>query len=351
MRQTFVLARRFPVTAPHIAIGYRRNHKRRSISMNIQSSHVIAGFLCTICTFPAASVQAAYPERPIRMLTTGIGGNGDVTARILANGLTPRLGQQVIVDNRPSGFMSSEIASKAQPDGYTLLVLGSTLWMTHLVQRVSFDAIKDFAPVTLVTRTPNVLVVSPSVPVNSVQELVSHAKLKPGAINYGVTGPGSSIGLAALLFQHMTGINIVRVAYKSSSILMVELMSGQIQMSFPTGAAAAPLVKAGKIKALAVTTLKPSPSFPGLPAVADSVPDYESESPIGILAPAGTPAAVLKHLHAETLKVLQEPQVKERLFRTGAEAVGNTPAEFAAKIKADVARMTKVIRAAGITVQ
>ncbi len=300
----------------------------------------------------ADAVAAEYPVRPIRLLTSGVGGNGDVTARMLAQGLTPKLGQQLIVDNRPSGFSSSEIAARAQPDGYTLLVLGTTHWMSPLVQKVPYDAIRDFAPVTMVTITPNVLVVTPSLTVASVRELVELAKAKPGHLNYGASGTGSSNHLAAELFKYMTGTNIVHVAYRSSSAGMVDLIAGQIQLAFPTGAAAAPLVRAGKLKALAVTTAEPSSSFPGLPTVASAgVPGYESSSPIAVFVPAHTPRSVIQRLRNEIVAVLGEPQVRERLRSTGAEPVGSTPEELATKIRAEVERMGRVIKAAGIRVE
>jgi tripartite-type tricarboxylate transporter receptor subunit TctC len=292
-----------------------------------------------------------YPSRPIRLLTSGVGGNGDVTARLVAQGLTPRLGQQVIVDNRPSGFMSSEIASKAQPDGYTLLVLGTTHWMSPLVQRVPYDAIRDFSAITMVANTPNVLIVTSSLPVNSVGDLISLAKAKPGVLNYGASGVGSSNHLAAELFKYMTGVDIVHVAYKSSTAGMVDLIAGQIQVAFPTGAAAAPLVKTGKIKALAVSGAEPSASFPGLPTIAATVPGYESGSPIAVFAPAKTPTAIIKRLHAEIVQSLQDPGIRARLAASGAEPVGSTPEATLAKIKSEIVRMGKVIKVAGIRVE
>jgi tripartite-type tricarboxylate transporter receptor subunit TctC len=310
---------------------------RSSISM------LLAAMVC------ADAAAADYPARPIRLLTSGVGGNGDVTARLLAHGLAPKLGQQLIVDNRPSGFSSSEIASRAQPDGYTLLVLGTTHWMSPLVQKAPYDAIRDFAPVTMVSITPNILVVTPSLAVSSVRELVELAKAKPGQLNYGASGTGSSNHLAAELFKYLTGTNIVHVAYRSSSAGMVDLIAGQIQLAFPTGAAAGPIIRSGKLRALAVTTAQPSPSFPDLPTVASAgIPGYESSSPIAVFAPAGTPAGVIHRLHKEIVALLADPQVRERLHGTGAEPVGSTPEQLGAKIRAEVERMGKVIKAAGI---
>jgi tripartite-type tricarboxylate transporter receptor subunit TctC len=312
---------------------------------------IAVALVATAMSSPDTASAQNYPSRPIRLLTSGVGGNGDVTARLVANGLTPRLGQQLIVDNRPSGFTSSEIASRAIPDGYTLLVLGTTHWMSPLVRRVPYDPDKDFSPITMVSNTPNVLIVTPSLPLTSVGDLISLAKAKPGVLNYGASGVGSSNHLAAELFKYMTGVDIVHVPYKSNVAGMADLMAGQIQIAFPTGAAAAPLVKSGKVKALAVSGARPSASFPGLPTIAESVPGYESGSPIAVFAPAKTPEAAIKRLHAEIVSVLQDPVVRKRLQAFGAEPVGSTPAETRAKIKAEVERMGKVIKAAGIRVE
>lgn len=255
------------------------------------------------------------------------------------------------MDNRPSGFTSSEIASRAEPDGYTLLVLGTTHWMSPLVRRVPYDPDKEFSPITMVSNTPNVLIVTPSLAVASVNDLISLARAKPGVLNYGASGVASSNHLAAELFKYLTGVDIVHVPYKSNVAGMADLMAGQIQIAFPTGAAAAPLVRSGKVKALAVSGTRPSASFPGLPTIAESVPGYESGSPIAVFAPAKTPAAIIKRLHGEIVSVLQDSQVRQRLQAFGAEPVGSTPEETKAKIKVEVARMGKVIKAAGIRVE
>lgn len=300
----------------------------------------------------AAASAADYPVRPIRLLTSGVGGNGDVTARLLAQGLAPMLGQQLIVDNRPSGFSSSEIAARAQPDGYTLLVLGTTHWMSPLVQKVPYDAIRDFSPVTMVSVTPNVLVVTPALAAGSVRELVELARAKPGRLNYGASGTGSSNHLAAELFKYLTGTNIVHVPYRSSTAGMVDLIAGQIHLAFPTGAAAGPHIRAGKLRALAVTTSEPSASFPDLPTVASAgVPGYESSSPIAVFAPARTPMDVVLKLQRQIAALLGDAQIRERLRSTGADPVGSTPDQLAAKVKAEVERMGKVIKAAGIRVE
>ena len=303
---------------------------------------------CLALLAPLAAAQD-YPVKTVRLLTSGPGGNGDITARLLAQGLAPRLKQQVIVDNRPSGFTPGEVVSRAAPDGYTLLVLGSTHWLGSLLYKLPFDAVKDFAPITQVTSTPNILLVSPSLPVKSVAELLALAKSKPGTLNFGATGSGSSNHLAAELFKYMAGIDIVHIAYKSNPSAMADLMSGVIQISFPTAAAAGPLIRSGKVKALAVTGPESSPQFPDLPTVsAAGVPGYESESPIGILAPAKTPEAIITRLYKEAVQVIQEPAIKAKLAGLGAETIGSTPAQFAEKINAEVARMSKVIKAAGI---
>ena len=316
-----------------------------------QLPRIALALMASAMSLPDWAIAQTYPSRPIRLLTSGVGGNGDVTARLVANALTPRLGQQVIVDNRPSGFTSSEIASRADPDGHTLLVLGTTHWMSPLVRRVPYDPDRDFSPITMVSNTPNVLIVTPSLTVASVGDLISLAKAKPGVLNYGASGVGSSNHLAAELFKYMTGVDIVHVPYKSNVAGMADLMAGQIQVAFPTGAAAAPLVRSGKVKALAVTGTRPSVSFPGLPTVAETVPGYESGSPIAVFAPAKTPAAIIRQLHGAIVDLLQDAQVRQRLQAFGAEPVGSTPGETDARIRSEVARMGKVIKAAGIRVE
>jgi len=293
--------------------------------------------------------EPPFPSRPLRLLTTGVGGAGDLSARLLAQGLTGVLGQQVIVDNRPSGFMPGDVVSKAQPDGYTLLVLGTTHWTGPLLQDVPFDPVRDFAPITLAVSAPNMIVAHPSMPATSVKDLIELARRKPGELNYGTSGTGSSNHLAAELFKYMAAVDIVKIAYKNNTAAMADLMGGQLHVAFPTAGAAAPYVKSGRLKALAVTSLQPSPLFPGIPAAsASGLPDYESNSPIAVFAPARTPRVVIMRLYKEIAQVLTLTTIRDKFMGMGAETVGSTPEQLAATMQAEISRLGKVIKAAGI---
>ena len=290
-----------------------------------------------------------FPTKPIRIVTGGAGGVLDFSARVIAQELTASMGQQVIVENRPTGVMSGEIVSRASPDGYTLILSGSTLWVFPLLQKVIFDPLRDFAPVTQTVTTPNVAIVHPGVAAKSIRELIAVAKTKPGELNYGTSGVGTANHLAAELFNLMAGVNIVRVNYKSPGAALNEVIAGQLQLMFATAPTVAPLIKSGRLRALAVTSLKPSALVPDLPSIADSgLPGYEMVTINGLLAPARTPAALINKLHAEVVRAMNKAEIKERLFASGVEVVGSTPAELAATIKADSAKIAKLIGDAGM---
>lgn len=302
--------------------------------------------------FPFSTGAQPYPSRPVRIVTSEAGGGNDVQARMIARGLTGALGQQVIVENRPSGVIPGEIVSRASPNGYTLLLYNNTLWTGPLIQKTPYDLARDFAPVTTATVSPNVLVVNPASPANSVAELIALAKSKPGGLNYASSGTGATNHLAAELFKTMAGVDIVRIGYKGAGPGLNDLIANQIQVMFPTAGAAAPHVKAGRVKALAVTSAERSSIAPQLPTVADSgLPGYESLAIYGIFVPAGTPRALVDRLNAEIVRVLGSAEVKERFFSMGMEAVGGTPEQLAARVRADIVRMGKVIRDAGIRAQ
>jgi tripartite-type tricarboxylate transporter receptor subunit TctC len=242
-----------------------------------------------------------------------------------------------------------ETVAKAPADGYTLLLYGSATWLTPLMQAdAPYDPVKDFSPITLVGGAPNVLVVHPSLPIKSIREFIVLARARPGALNYSSGGNGSSSHLAAELFKYMAAVDIVRVAYKSGSMETNDLISGQVQMTFSTPAQVMQYVSAGRLKALAVTSLQPSALVPGLPAIADSVPGYESISIHGMFAPAKTPEAIIRRLHQEIIRFLSAAETKEKFFTVGVEVVASSPEELAAKMKTDMARMGKVIKDAGI---
>ena len=293
-----------------------------------------------------------YPNKPIRIVTAAAGSGGDVTARLTAQGISGTLGQPIIVDNRGTGVLAAEIASKAPSDGYTLLVNGPILWITPLLRKAPYDAVRDFSPISLIERGSNILAVHPSVPVKSVKELIAFAKAKPGALNYASSATGSSSHLAGELFNSMAGINIVHIPYKGSGAAVIALIGGQVQVMFATAPSLAPHVKSGQLRALAVTSAQPSALVPGVPTVAASgLPGYEAVQIIGIWAPAKTPGVIINRLNQEIVRFVNRADVKERFLDAGVEVVGSTPEQFAAFIKSEIATMGKVIRDVGIKVE
>jgi tripartite-type tricarboxylate transporter receptor subunit TctC len=291
--------------------------------------------------------QEQYPNKVIRLVTAASGGNADVLGRFIQTGLTASLGQQVIVDNR--GSIAPAVVAKAPPDGYTLLVSGSSLWLLPLLKPgVPWD-VKDFAPITLATSSPSILVVHPSVPVKTVKQLIALAKSRAGELNYAAGTLGATPHLAGELFKHMAGVNIVRVGYKGTGPGVIGLMSGEVHLMFPGAPAAMPYVKQGRLRAIAVCTSEPSPFAPGVPTVAASgVPGFESTSPQGLFAPAGTPPAIVNRLHQELAKTLNSEDVKQKLFNAGSQVVTNAPDAFASAMRSDIDRIAKLVKVAGI---
>jgi tripartite-type tricarboxylate transporter receptor subunit TctC len=290
-----------------------------------------------------------YPARPIRVVTAAIGGGIDFTARLLAAGLTERLNQQVVVDNRGGTNVAPQTVAKATPDGYTLLIHNNTVWISPLLDKVPYDHEKELWPITLTSRSPNILVVHPSLQVSSVKELIALAKASPGKINYASGPVGASNHLAAEVFKAMAGVDLVRIGYRGGGPALNDVLAGQVKVMFATAGSVSGHVQSGRVKALAVTSAEPSALVPGLPTLAASgVPGYSSEAIYGFWAPARTPAAIMAQLHREAVRVLTQPEVKERFFRSGVETVGNTPKEFAAVIKAETTRLAKVLASAGI---
>ncbi len=301
---------------------------------------------------PGTACGQAYPVKPIRIAVTGVGSGGDFAARLIAQGVSPALGQQIIVENRGSGNMPAEIVSKAAPDGYTLCLSAAPLWITPFLRKTPYDPVKDFTPVTLVVTSPNILVVHPSLPVKSVKELIALIRARPGALNYATSGIGGSGFLAAELFKSMARADMVRVNYKSGGLAITELMSGEVQLFFANAGAVAPHMQSRRLRALAVTSAKPSPLLPGLPTVASGgLPGYELVSVQGLFAPARTPEAVVARLNQEIVPFLQRPEVREKFFAAGMEALGSPPEALAATVKSEMARLGKVIKAAGITLE
>jgi tripartite-type tricarboxylate transporter receptor subunit TctC len=290
-----------------------------------------------------------YPNRPVRIVTSEAGGGNDFQARLVARGLSASLGQQVIVENRPSGVTPGDIVSRASPNGYTLLLYNNALWTGPLIQKTPYDPVRDLAPITTVAVAPNFLVVNVGLPANSVGELIALARAKPGELNYASSGTGATNHLAAELFKAMAGVDIVRIGYKGAAQALNDLIANQVQVMFPTAGAAAPHVKSGRVRGLAVTSAERSALAPQLPTVAASgLPGFESLATYGMFAPAGTPRRLVTRLQEEIVRVLNTADVKEKFFSSGMEAIGGTPEQLAATVRTEMVRMEKVIRAAGI---
>jgi tripartite-type tricarboxylate transporter receptor subunit TctC len=305
--------------------------------------------LATGVAMPATAASTPdYPARPIRILTSETGGGTDFAARLIAQKLSATFGKPVVVDNRVA-VVAQETAAQAPADGYTLLVSSGSIWIAPLLRKMRYDPVKDFAPVMLATSSPNVLVVNPSVAASSVLELIALAKTEPGRLNYASGVTGSSSQLAAELFNYMAGVKIVRIPYKGGGPAVIDLMGGRVQVMFPNGPSVAPHLKSGKLRPLAVTTARPSPLFPGLPTVAASgVPGYEAALVTAVFAPTGTPQAIVDRLNAEIQRTLKQSDVRETLFNAGMEVTGSSPRELTAEMRADMARLTKVIKAGGV---
>jgi tripartite-type tricarboxylate transporter receptor subunit TctC len=291
-----------------------------------------------------------YPNRPVRIVTAGVGGGNDFVSRLLAQGLTGALGQPVVVHNRPSGPIPMETVANALPDGYTLLAYGSAVWALQLLRSdTSFKAEKDFAPVSMVDRSPLAIIVHPSLPINSVKDLIAYAKAKPGALNYSTGASGSLSHLAPELFKSIAGVSMTRIPYSSGSAETTDLLSGRVQLSFNAGSMV-PHIKSGKMKAIAVTSLQPSPLYPGLPTVAASgLAGFEAISVTGLYAPAKTPDAIIRRLNQEVVRYFGMPEPKEQLLNgIGTEAISSTPEALGAFIKTSLSVWGKVIKDAGI---
>jgi tripartite-type tricarboxylate transporter receptor subunit TctC len=302
--------------------------------------------LCAAFTLNAQE----YPNRAIRILTAEPGGGLDFQTRLISQGLSASFGRQVIVENRGAGACAAESVAKSPPDGYALLYYGSNVWLAPLLRSdLPWDASRDFAAISLATRSPNLVAVTPSLPVASIKELIALAKARPGELNYASGSTGSSPHLAAELFKFMAGVKIARINYRGNAQAYADVIRGEVPLIFPTTTSAAPHLQSGKVRALAVTTAQRSAQFPALPTVAEAgVPGYEAASVTGMLAAAGTPAAITARLGGEITKVLNHPAMKERFLRVGIDIVGGSSEEFAAFIKSEMARMGRMIKAAGL---
>jgi tripartite-type tricarboxylate transporter receptor subunit TctC len=279
------------------------------------------------------------------------GGGADIVARALAQKLTESWGQQVVVDNR-IGIAGAESAARATPDGYTIMLTTSALAVRESVyQKLPYNTLRDFQPVTQVVAQSNVLVATPSLPVSSVRELVALAKAKPGQLNYGSGGNATSNHLAGELFRILAGINVVHIPYKGVPQALTDLVAGRVQFSFSSPVSSLPLVKDGKLRLLAVTTARRAPALPDVPTIAEAgVPGYEFTGWMGVLAPAGVPRGIVVKLYNDIKRIAHLPDVKQRFAVDAADPVGSSPEEFTAYLRSEIARWTKVVKAAGIKV-
>jgi tripartite-type tricarboxylate transporter receptor subunit TctC len=318
----------------------------------------VLSLVALLASATAAIAQpAAYPTKPIRIVVAYTpAGATDILARTIGQKLNEAWGQAVIIDNRPgaNGNIGTEYAAKATPDGYTLLMVTAG---THginpgLYRKLGFDAVKDFAPVSLVAMVPNVFVVNNAVPSKDLKEFIAYARANQGKLNYGSPGNGSTAHLSMELFKSMTGIQMVHVPYKGSAGVLADLIGGQIVVTMDNMPPYVPQVKAGKIRALAVSPVRRSPALPDVPTVAEAgVPSYDSGAWFGLVAPANTPKDLVAKLSRETARILKLPDVSARLADLGAESVGSTPEQFSAHIKAEIAKWAKVIRDANVELQ
>lgn len=309
-----------------------------------------AGLAIALVTAASPASAQEFPVKPIRIITSEAGGGADFQGRLIAQGITAALGQQVVVENRGGGVIPGETVARSAADGYTLLYNGSTHWLLPFLRsNVPYDPVADFAPITLTVRAPNLLVAHPSLPVRTVADIIKLAKARPGELNYGSGAPGSSSHLAPELLKSMAGINITRIPYKGTGSGLNDLMGGQIQLMFPNAAGVTQHVRSGRLRAIAVSSAEPSPLAPGVPTVASSgVPGYESVSILGFFAPAKTPEAVVARLNREIVRYLATPEAKERFMKAGLEAVGTTREQLAQTMKNEMNRLGKLIRDLGI---
>jgi tripartite-type tricarboxylate transporter receptor subunit TctC len=302
--------------------------------------------------WPAAGRTQAYPLKAIRIVVPyPPGGGNDIVVRAYSPRLTERLGQSIVVDNRggATGAIGTEMVARSAPDGYTLLshTNAGLVILPHLNPGLRYDPVKDFAPITLAASSPYLLVVHPKVPATTVAELIALAKARPGSLNFSSSGNGSSTHLAGLVFNKMAGVNMVHIPYKGSGPAVTDLIAGQVQTRFSSIPPALQHVKAGRLRALAVTSAKRFSVLPEIPAVAETLPGYEVNSWYGLLAPAGTPPAIIRRLNADMVAALQAPDTRARLEVDGSEAVGSSPERFAAIIREELRHWGPIVREAG----
>jgi tripartite-type tricarboxylate transporter receptor subunit TctC len=311
--------------------------------------------LITVAAFVISpAIAETWPTRPIRFIVPfAPGGGGDVVGRIIGQRMSEQLGKPLIIDNRAGGggTLGCELAAKAAPDGYTLLLgnVGPIAVGPALYPKLAYDPVRDFAPVTMIASFPNLLVANPGLPFKTVPELVAYAKSRPGTLNFASAGAGTSTHLAGELFKSVAGIDVVHVPYKGGAAAMTDIIAGQVAYYFGTMPSSMPLAKAGKLRALAVTSLTRSPAAPEVPTIAESgYPKFETAAWYGLMFPTGTPREIVARTNAATMSVLALSDIRERLVHEGSEPMGSTPAQFSAYIKAEIAKWSGVVKAANL---
>ena len=297
-----------------------------------------------------AALAQDYPARPIRLVTSAVGGAGDVVSRTIAQAISGPLGQPVVVDNR-GALPGIEAVARARPDGYTLLLTSNIFWLLPLLNKVSFDPLKDFTHIALTVTTPNVIVVHPSLPAKGVRELVALARARPGELNFAGGSTGTASHLAGEMFRLSAGVNMVFVPYKGAGPALNDAIAGHVHVLFSNLAASGPHVAAHRLRALAVTSARPSLLAPELPTVASAgLTDYESEAIYGVFGPVGLPASAANRIQQEVMRALQQPDVRDRFGAMKSQIVGGTGAELHGRIAGETKRMTRVIAQAGIRI-
>ena len=306
---------------------------------------LMAGFLLLLA---APAWPQAYPSKTIHIVTVEPGGSADLEARPLAQNLSNALKTPVVVDNRPGRIAAGQAVLQSAPDGYTLMVNGNSLWVGALLDKTPYDPVKDFIAISELSRQASLVVIHPSLPVNSMKEFIAYAKARPGQLNYSHGSPGSASHLSGAMFKSLTGVDMVFIPHKGAAQALTDVVAGNAQMMMPNPASAIPLVRSGKLRAIAVTSAQPSASFPDFPPVAQAVPDFDFVADTVVFAPAKTPAAIISRLNAEAVRYANLPETRERLRNNGVDPVGSSTQEAGAMVKKSYDLWAKIIKETGI---
>ncbi len=325
---------------------------KRLIPLSVLSAGLISAICPALAQNPGSNNATAFPNRPLRLMVGyPPGGATDIIARMLGQKLTDTLGQQVLIVNRPGagGILATETIATSTPDGYSIVLVTTSHGINpSLYPKLPYDSIKSFAPITQVATLQQVLVVNPALPAHNLKELIAMAKAQPGKLNFGSSGNGQALHLSGELFKSMAGINLVHVPYSGSAPARTALLGGEIQMMFESMIGVLPAIKSGSLRAIAVSGAQRSAAAADIPTMSEAgVPGFEASAWVGVLAPSGTPKAVVGRLHADSIRVLKMPEVKELLARNGAEPVGNTPEQFTTFIGSEIAKWSKVVKGSG----